>query len=663
MPRDLPVGNGRLLVNFDAAYALRDVYFPHVGQENQTEGHINRFGIWVDDEFHWIHAGYWQVTLDYEDADTLVTKVSAQADWLGLTLVFSDCVDFDQDVYLKRVHLFNHRGRERRIRLFQHLDPHLWSNGIGDTVFFEPDSRALVAYKGRRYLWLSAATEQMSGFEQWATGKSETGWQEGAWRDAEDGKLSGNPIAQGNVDAVGGVSLTVPANQDAVCHFWLAAGRSYQEVRAIHDEVTERGPQSFIDRTRIYWRTWSNKEPAHFADLPQPVRRLYRRSLLILRTQIDEDGAIIAANDADVLQFGRDTYSYLWPRDGALVAHALINAGYGHVSRRFFEFCARVISEDGYFLHKYNPDGSPGSSWHPWIGSDGAKQLPIQEDETALVLWAFWAHFRRFRDIEFVRPIIHRLVHRAADFLCRFREPRTGLPAASYDLWEERYGIHAYTTATVVAGLEAAANLAEVFGDVDHAGVYRHEAAVIRAAATQHLYNVDTGCFSRLIRVQPDGAIERDDTIDASIAGVIQFGLIEPHDPRALSSLKAIEQTLSIQTAVGGVARYYDDYHQQVSQDLETVPGNPWFICTLWLADWRIALARTVEDLERPRETLVWVAAHALASGTLAEQIHPYTGQPLSVSPLTWSHATLVDSVHRYVSRHAILSSVDTAEP
>ena len=34
MPRDIPVGNGRLLVNFDDRYQIRDVYFPRVGQEN-----------------------------------------------------------------------------------------------------------------------------------------------------------------------------------------------------------------------------------------------------------------------------------------------------------------------------------------------------------------------------------------------------------------------------------------------------------------------------------------------------------------------------------------------------------------------------------------------------------------------------------------------------
>ena len=45
--RDIPVGNGSLLVTFDEKYQIRDVYFPHVGQENHTEGFPFRFGSWV----------------------------------------------------------------------------------------------------------------------------------------------------------------------------------------------------------------------------------------------------------------------------------------------------------------------------------------------------------------------------------------------------------------------------------------------------------------------------------------------------------------------------------------------------------------------------------------------------------------------------------------
>src|SRR5205823_2402419 len=82
--------------------------------------------------------------------------------------------------------------------------------------------------------------------------------------------------------------------------------------------------------------------------LPDEICDLYKRSTLVIRTQVDNRGAIIAANDSDVLRFNRDTYSYLWPRDGALVADALDLAGYGEVTRRFFELCGTLITREGY---------------------------------------------------------------------------------------------------------------------------------------------------------------------------------------------------------------------------------------------------------------------------------------------------------------------------
>jgi len=44
-----------------------------------------------------------------------------------------------------------------------------------------------------------------------------------------------------------------------------------------------------------------------------------------------------------------------------------------------------------------------------------------------------------------------------------------------------------------------------------------------------------------------------------------------------------------------------------------------------------------------------WARSKATPSLILPEQIDPYDGQPLSVAPLTWSHAQVVSVVHAYL--------------
>src|SRR5207253_652312 len=81
--RDLPIGNGALLVNFDRHYQLRDIYYPRVGQENHTSGEPCRFGIWVDGRFVWLDDPGWSRNLVYQP-DTLVTNVTLHHADLGV---------------------------------------------------------------------------------------------------------------------------------------------------------------------------------------------------------------------------------------------------------------------------------------------------------------------------------------------------------------------------------------------------------------------------------------------------------------------------------------------------------------------------------------------------------------------------------------------------
>ncbi len=115
--------------------------------------------------------------------------------------------------------------------------------------------------------------------------------------------------------------------------------------------------------------------------------------------------------------------------------------------------------------------------------------------------------------------------------------------------------------------------------------------------------------------------------------------------------MNAIKNQLWVKTSVGGIARYKEDRYHTVTDDYNNVPGNPWIICTLWLAQWYIARDGNLEDLKKTIPILEWVASRAFPSGILAEQVNPFTAQPLSVSPLTWSHATFVATVLEYLNK------------
>ena len=658
MPRDIPLGNGKLLVTFDRYYQIRDIYFPHVGKENQTVGHPSRFGVWVDGQLSWLGPD-WQISLKYQEG-TMVSQVEAYHPGLQVRLVCSDAVDFYESVYVRKIIVRNLADRERDIRLFLHQDFHLYESDVGDTAAYEPKHKTITHYKMRRYFLTNCMANGTVGVQHFATGRKEVPGAEGTWRDAEDGRLEAGPITQGAVDSTLGIFLKVPKQGSQEAWYWIVAGEDWFSVNNLNKRVEERLPEYYLLRTDKYWRYWLNQDCINFGDLSRKVMDLYYRSLLVIRTQVDESGAIIAANDSDIATEARDTYSYLWPRDGALVAHALDVAGYPQLTRRFFRLSAQLLTPEGYFLHKYNPDGTLASSWHPWV-KDGEPQLPIQEDETALVIWALWHHFERFRDVEFITPLYAPLVKRAANWMAAYRDPVTGLPRASYDLWEERHGVMAFTCAAVYAGLMAASNFTEGFGQAGLTGTYRRAAAEVKAGMDRYLYRQELNRFARMVTFKKNGTLDNvDPTIDASLYAVGCFGVYDPAEERVTRTMQAIRDRLWCKTAVGGIARYENDHYHQVSQDLDNVPGNPWFVCTLWVAQWLIKKATTADQLKEAVPLLEWVADRALASGVLAEQVHPYTNEPLSVSPLTWSHATYVQTVLDYLEKRGSLELCPT---
>ena len=665
MPRSLVIGNGNVLVGFDANYSVRDIFFPRVGDANHTMGNVCRTGFFIDGKFAWVYDPAWERHLGYAE-DSLVSDVTMTHPGLGITVKFEDYVDLARNWFIRNLEIKSTSGFTTG-HVFFHYDWYIEGSDIGNTVLFEPRHRGIIAYKANRYFLAGGISGPEFGIDTWANGKKGNGLA-GTWVDAEDGTLGRNPIEQGSVDCTIGFDIGPAAAGEAssVIH-WLCMGTRLSDVTTYGQElIVGRGPETYRGRTLTFWQVWSEQDHRHVdEELGQDVTQLYRRSLLTARTHADNRGAIVAATDFDITKFARDTYAYAWPRDGALVANALDRAGHQDVTRQFFTFCQQTLVEEGFFLHKYTPYGQPGSSWLPWVDSNGRRTLPIQEDETGLVLWALWQHYRLHRNLDFVVGLYSTLVVPAADWMASYIDTRNGLVMPSWDLWEERWGIHAFTVGAVWGGLDAARNFADLFGDVKAYVRYRDAADRLRKASDAHLYSADLGRFARRIAVEDDGTLTVDMILDSALYGLWRFGMYPPDDKRIVETMTAIRDQLSNKAATGGVARYEDDYYFKVEADTKKTPGNPWFMCTLWLAQWYIATAKDTHDLRAARDIINWVVAHQLPGGLLSEQLDPNTGAPLSVSPLTWSHAELIVTVDEFCrkSERVRRSAISTVVP
>jgi GH15 family glucan-1,4-alpha-glucosidase len=116
------------------------------------------------------------------------------------------------------------------------------------------------------------------------------------------------------------------------------------------------------------------------------------------------------------------------------------------------------------------------------------------------------------------------------------------------------------------------------------------------------------------------------------------FAKLPLDDPRMKSTLTQVEKRLYNTSPVGGVIR---DEHDAYFLSKTQYKGNPWIVCTLWLAQYYISLG----NREEAQSLLTWSLARAQHSGALSEQFDPETGFALGVTPLVWSHAELINTL------------------
>lgn len=633
MPRPLVFGNRRFLAAVDDRHRIRDLFWPGTGWPNHLCGKAVAWGVFVDGAMHWVDQDDWTISMAYEEG-ALAAKCRLENPRAGLRIETEEACHPESPWLVRRAVIRDLSGRQREIKVYWNHELWIDESQFSNTAMYSPQIGGMVHYKQNRYALFRCSIDQ-TPMTEWSAGVR-TEPKHGSWTQAQTGQLDMKSREVGMVDSTMGGPATLPANGSVRADWWLVMADSLEGLARESAKLADAGLDGVLAAQR---ESALDLPPGSLSCLSDSQAALARRSLQIIQTQIDVGGGILAANDSDAMWPNTLNYSNVWHRDGALVADALLDAGAWSLVEDWLEFCIRTLPSDGLYQQKYWPSGALGVSWNGFW-KDGKEVKPIQLDETALVVWNA-CRARALAAPDFAARLDDELIRPALSAILGEIQP-DGLPAPSWDLWEERRGISFYSCCSVLAALQRACLLAEGLGWPE-AAAWRREEQRVKAAVLTRLTGPD-GAFVR----QLDEHGNQDPTVDAALAGGLALGGFDAEVPQARATLAKVRSALLDRCPIGGCARYEGDYYHRQSEEY---PGTPWIICTLFVAQVHLLLG---DNAAEPSRLLNWCQDRAASTGVLSEQVHPDTGAPLSVSPLTWSHAEFLRTSFALNARLAV---------
>jgi glucoamylase len=263
------------------------------------------------------------------------------------------------------------------------------------------------------------------------------------------------------------------------------------------------------------------------------------------------------------------------------------------------------------------------------------------------------------------------MVRAAAGFVSR------NGPVTSQDRWEEDPGYSPFTMAVEIAGLCAAAELAERQGEQPIADYLRQTAdaweavidrvSYVRGTPLAKKHGVD-GYYVRIappdsckaasphagfvaIKNRPPGEdlSPANELVSADALALVRFGLRAPDDPKILSTIGVIDAILEVNTSAGRLWRRYngDGYgeHDDGRPFDGTGIGRAWPLLAGERGHYEVAAGHfeAAREIARTLETI------AGEGGLLPEQVWDsedlpgrklFKGRPTgSAMPLVWAHA------------------------
>jgi glucoamylase len=351
-------------------------------------------------------------------------------------------------------------------------------------------------------------------------------------------------------------------------------------------------------------------------------------------------------------------YHLVWPRDLVEIAGGLLAAGAMSETRQVIRYLQAIQEADGHWPQNCWLDGTAY-----WNG--------VQMDECAFPILLVDLAWREGALPEAELHGLWPMVKRAAAFIVR------NGPVTGQDRWEEDGGYSPFTLAVEIAGLLAAADLADKAGVTGQAAYLRETADIWNSLIERWIYAAGTPLAKELcvegyyVRIAPpetadaasplDGFVPiknrppRDSTQPASLTvspdalALVRFGLRSPDDPRIRNTVRVIDALLKVDLPAGPCWRRYngDGYgeHEDGRPFDGTGIGRSWPLLTGERAHYELAAGNRVGA-----EALLTAFEGFASDGQLLpEQVWDapdiperelFRGQPSgSAMPLAWAHA------------------------
>jgi GH15 family glucan-1,4-alpha-glucosidase len=390
-----------------------------------------------------------------------------------------------------------------------------------------------------------------------------------------------------------------------------------------------------FESTVVFWRGWLEQ-----GSYRGRWREMVQRSALTLKLLTHEpSGAILAAPTTSLPeQIGGSRnwdYRYVWSRDAAFSAYALLRLGYLQEARAFVGWLTERMSdgedndegEQGPLAAIYDLDGRRDiaereiahlsgyrDSAPVRVGNDAARQLQL--DIYGEVIDSVYLHNKHGEPIS---SATWDDLTRIVEWLCdHWDEEDEGI-------WESRGGRHAHTYSRLMCwvAIERMVRMARQRG----------------LPADLHLWtstrdDIYHQIMERGFHSGRDAFVQRydSDALDASLLLMPMVKFISPTDPRFLSTLDAIAEDLVSDSLVYR-------YDAALSPDgLEGREGT-FSICSFWYVE---ALTRAGR-LEQARVALEKMFTYANHLGLYAEQIG-HTGEQLGNFPQAFTHLALISA-------------------